>query len=648
MPSAFPQGRYLSATGVARPNSGGQTRAMLMRSRLITAATGRPVDVLCFDPSRGYDQVRAAWRRSGLLTEDMQLLNIFEHYRTAGWGDDRGSSEGLAELHGLEAVDKPHPDGSPWSTSYLDPASGRVVVNDYRRADNSVYLRAAPYRTTSPEALPRELIRVSPDGEICGRYTSLTPWYHRWIRELTAEDEQTFLFMDSRYLVPIIAPLTDPAVHLIYVLHNCHLPAPRLWNTPPAPDYQRCLERIADVDAFVTLTQRQREDIELRWGPRTNLAVVPNPVELPTPPTPPRPRDPHRVILIARLERQKRIQDAIQAMRLVVAELPSARLDVYGSGKRQPQLQALIEQTGLSNSVILHGHDPTARDELWAASAFLLTSEFEGYPLATLESLSRGCPVVAYDIKYGPKEQIREGVDGYVVADGDRAAAAARVLRLLRSPALVQTMGEAGRVTAQQHGPDSFLQNWAQVLASVVERSPRRTRLDAVWADVTVRPAGRWSLTRPASPRLVVAGLIHGVSAGGLADPGDAVVTLDVVDDSRVEIASVPVRAVRRGPDLRFTAAVHLDEVRQAMPESRRPALRLRLTWENSAWESLVRTNRALSDRMVAPTQAGEVLRLRHPSPRTRWILDGRSAVRSVRRRAGDWRRRRLAHRPPR
>lgn len=641
MPTAFPQGRYLSATGVARANSGGQTRALLMRSRLISAATGRPVDVLCFDPSRGYDRVRAEWWRDGLLSDGMQLLNIFEHYRTAGWGDDRGSGKGLAELPGLQAVAKRHPDGSPWQTSYVDPSSGRVLVNDYRRVDNSVYLRVAPYRTVSPETLPRELIRVAPDGEVCGRYPGLTPWYHRWIRELTVEDQQTFLFMDSRYLVPIIAPIDDPAVHLVYVLHNCHLPAPRLWSTPLSADYQRCLERISDVDAFVTLTQRQRKDVELRWGSRTNLAVVPNPVELPTPPVPARPRDPHRVILVARLERQKRVQDAISAMRLVVDEIPDARLDVYGSGKKETQLQALIDQSGLQNSVTLHRHDPRARDELWSSSAFLLTSEFEGYPLATLESLSRGCPVVAYDVKYGPKEQISHGVDGFLVPEGDRVAAAEHVVRLLRSTMLVDTMGEAGRVNARLHGTDSFVENWAQVLASVVERSPRRTRLDFVRAEITVRTVGRRGVTRRASSHLMLGGLIRGVGPGGSGNPGGAVLTLDVVDEIRAESASVPLHAVREGLDLRFTADVDLDEVFQALPDSRWLMLRLRLTWENSCWESPVLSDRAISDGTVAAGKPGQVVRLRNPCERAEGALHReRAAVRSLlARTAARWRR---------
>ena len=74
-----------------------------------------------------------------------------------------------------------------------------------------------------------------------------------------------------------------------------------------------------------------------------------------------------------------------------------------------------------------------------------MTSSFEGYPLSTLESMSRGCPVVSYDIKYGPREQISDGVEGFLVPAGDVELLAQRVIELLRSPELVRRMSAAAR-----------------------------------------------------------------------------------------------------------------------------------------------------------------------------------------------------------
>lgn len=632
-----PQGRYLAATGVARANSGGQTRALLLRSRLISAATGWPVDVLCFDPSSGYDGVRAQWRAGGLLSDRMRLLNIYEHYRSFGWGDEPSSGERLLVPEDLEAVEKRHPDGTPWQTSYVDPQTRQVMINDFRRGDGSVYLRAVPYQTVSAETLPHELIRINPDGEILGRFASLTQWYQQWVRELTAGDARTFLFLDSRYLVPIFAPFDDPDVHLIYLLHNCHTPAPRLWSTPPAQDYRRCLECVGDVDAFVTLTERQRRDIELRWGRRSNLEVVPNPVERPASRRPGQRREPHRVILLARLERQKRVQHAILVMKRVRRQIPDARLDIYGAGRRQQQLQDMIDKHRLTDVVTLHGYDPEAREQLWGASAFLLTSEFEGYPLATLESLSRGCPVVAYDIPYGPREQITDGVDGFLIPAGDIAAAAERVVQLLSDPDLVRRMGAAGIERAYGHGTERFLHDWARVLDAVVERAPRRLAGTNVQALLRAEPWGRmrgWPFSR--ARRVSLSGVLHVTTASRDADPDRGVITLEVMDKAVGERTEVAVHTRRNGLDHHFRAVLNPAELFRAMPQSQDLVVRVRFTWENYSWESLFPALKQRPD--TAESEPAETLRLRPPVARSaqdlnRWRDLARRMRRRVRRR---------------
>ena len=60
------------------------------------------------------------------------------------------------------------------------------------------------------------------------------------------------------------------------------------------------------------------------------------------------------------------------------------------------------------------------------ATFSMLTSRLEGQSLVLMESIGRGCPGVAYDIRYGPGTLIRDGVNGYLVPFGDEAAAADR------------------------------------------------------------------------------------------------------------------------------------------------------------------------------------------------------------------------------
>jgi poly(glycerol-phosphate) alpha-glucosyltransferase len=323
------------------------------------------------------------------------------------------------------------------------------------------------------------------------------------------------------------------------------------------------------------------------------MFVVPNPVDLPPLPPEPPARDPHRVVILARLEPQKRLQDAIAAFEKVVRAVPEARLDIFGDGSRRDALQEEIDRRGLGGRVTLRGFDPDARDALWASSAFVLSSSFEGYPLSTLESMARGCPAVSYDIKYGPREQITDGVDGFLIPRGDVDGLADRLIELLRSPELVARMSAAARETAARKGPDQFLAAWARVLERVVELRPQRTRLDAVALETT-------RLRTVRGGRLQFAGVLHVQATTRKARLDSAEVRLDAVDDRTGVVTELPLKVKRGDGELHVHTPTGL-RGGPAVPDGSR--LRLRLTWQNSAWETepaLGTGDRAPDERPVA------------------------------------------------
>ena len=196
-------------------------------------------------------------------------------------------------------------------------------------------------------------------------------------------------------------------------------------------------------------------------------------------------REQKRFTILTRLEPQKQLEHAIQAFALVLKEEPDAKLDIYGDGAERLMLENEIAKLGVGSSVTLKGHDPSARQALWSATGFLMSSRFEGYPLATLESMSHGCPVISYDIKYGPREQITHGVDGYLVEPGDVQGMADRVVEMIRNPALVARMSEAAFDKAEAHGHVAFLKDWRHALNEVIRKKDRRTRLRSVKLTVT-------------------------------------------------------------------------------------------------------------------------------------------------------------------
>jgi poly(glycerol-phosphate) alpha-glucosyltransferase len=174
--------------------------------------------------------------------------------------------------------------------------------------------------------------------------------------------------------------------------------------------------------------------------------------------------------MLGRLTPQKRFEDAVQAFARVAATEPGATLDIYGDGEQWTLVEQQIRHAGLENVVRLRGFDPQAKERLAEATALLLTSRFEGYPLVVLEALRRGCPVIAYDIAYGPREQLTDGENGFLVRPGDLEALAERIVRLARDRALATRMSEAARASAADHSVGQYLQNWRAVLQGVQAR----------------------------------------------------------------------------------------------------------------------------------------------------------------------------------
>ncbi len=591
MPTEMPQGRYLSLAFRVTADSGGQTRALLMRNRILATEGGVRPDVLTLGPAPDYPQRREELREQGQLVAGVGLLNIYEHFRDHGWGDQAPTGEALDDLSGHLVREERGPEGAPWRVIHRLPDTQRPVI-DYLRPDGTTYLRMPAFSINYKAWWRGRIQMVGEGGAVVGEYQTPGQWFRRWIRDLVAEDERAFVFMDSRFVVPHVVPLRGRRFHLIYQMHNLHVGRPHRWDSDVSSVYKRALERIDGMDAMVTLTERQRDDIAERHGPTSNLFVVPNPVSLPDPPAAETPRDPGKVTIVARLEPQKRLTDAIEAFEQVVAAVPGARLDIYGDGSEGPRLQTEIERRGLEASVTLRGFDPQAREALWTSSAFLMTSSFEGYPLSTLESMSRGCPVVSYDIKYGPREQISDEVDGFLVPAGDVSRLAQRVIELLRSPDLVRQMSAAARRRAESYGPPEFLASWAAVLEAAVEHKPLRTRLDDVsfqlsrLRSVSANPLARLAQRAPefslgpvaSNGALELAGVLK-VDGNGRKSGLDAVeLGLAWVEQESGEVTELPLRAKLAEEEFRLRARV-------ALPAAD-ARLRLRLTWRNSAWET--------------------------------------------------------------
>ncbi|HST82972.1 MAG TPA: glycosyltransferase [Kineosporiaceae bacterium] len=632
---SMPKGMYLSVSGRIHPGSGGQTRALLLRNRLFAQYSDVKPILLALDDAPTYPQIRQTLLKQGELVEGMQLLNLFEWYRDNNIDHLPPVDEALPEAASLDQIPVAHPDGTLYQTQHVKRHGADLVMLDYHRADGSVYLRV-PAGKPGVASPATKVYLVNSKGEPVGRWSTQRGWRRKWIRTLLEPKRKAFLFCDSRYAIDDILPLDDRRLHIMHIMHNIHVRSPFLWSSPLNPTYEPLFESIRHVDGLLTLTSRQGADIADRMGATDNMFVVANPVETPSAPDPLPTRATKHFVMIARLEQQKRIEDAIRAFALVLTEEPAATLEIFGDGTMHDFLSREIRALGVGDSVRLAGHDPRAREALWRATAMLMTSRFEGYPLATLESLSQGCPVISYDIKYGPREQLTHGVDGFLIEQGDLQGMADRMLELIRDPQLVVRLSQGAFEKAKHHDPLALLHDWRQVIEQVIERKPRRTTIESVDFEVTRlgyrRPhrlpdeyakglLRRFNGRRSGSggfrkaPAVEFAGRLTLVGKSKAGTLKEAVFTLEAIDEASGTILALPLKVRRTGNLFRLSAGFDLTQA-FATTQADALQLRLRLVWHNSSWQTLLARPRRLAPNYeLSYADGGELTLLRGPTP---------------------------------
>ncbi|MDZ7860574.1 MAG: glycosyltransferase family 4 protein [Candidatus Krumholzibacteriota bacterium] len=175
------------------------------------------------------------------------------------------------------------------------------------------------------------------------------------------------------------------------------------------------------------------------------ITAVPNFVDLSSFASDPEEED--YFIYSGRLSFEKGIDILIEA----AAKLQSGRLLIVGGGPEEERLKGLAARLGADN-VEFTGHK--SKDELRhilsrAQFAVLPSRWYENLPFSIIEAFAVGKAVVASDIG-GIPEMVKDGVNGYLFPPGDSGILAARLEKLISSPALRRELGQRGREKAEK------------------------------------------------------------------------------------------------------------------------------------------------------------------------------------------------------
>ena len=179
---------------------------------------------------------------------------------------------------------------------------------------------------------------------------------------------------------------------------------------------------------------------------------------------------------VANLRDQKDYPTLLRAARIVLDQADGVTFLAVGQGPLQDEVAQLHTDLGLGDRFRLLGYRADVPELLVGSDAFVLASKYEGYPIAVMEALSVGLPVVSTDVG-GVPETVTEGVEGYLVPPGDPGALAAALLRLVRDPAARARMGRAAVAAGRRFDIGSAVEEQERVYTELAagRSTARRT-----------------------------------------------------------------------------------------------------------------------------------------------------------------------------
>lgn len=154
--------------------------------------------------------------------------------------------------------------------------------------------------------------------------------------------------------------------------------------------------------------------------PGCRLAVIPNAVRWPLQNaepvlTPPERGERRRLLAVGRLHPHKGFDLLIRAFQVVAHFFPTWDLVILGEGECRESLQRQIDEAGLGERVSLPGRAGNIGDWYEQSDLYVLSSRVEGLSNTLIEAMASGLAPVAFDCETGPREIVRNGIDGVLV-----------------------------------------------------------------------------------------------------------------------------------------------------------------------------------------------------------------------------------------
>ncbi len=297
------------------------------------------------------------------------------------------------------------------------------------------------YRRLKPDLVHHIALKPIVIGGLAGRLAG-TPAY------VNAPVGLGFVFSSEKPLAKLLRPFVSLLLRLTLTPRNAKV----IFENPD------------DLDVLSAAGMVRRDAAILIRGAGVDIEAF-----APTP----EPPGPIRVLLIARMIREKGVEDFVAAARLLHGQAEFVLVGAPDEGNPNTVTAAELQAWQAQNLVTWLGPRRDIAALLATAHIACQPSTYrEGLPKSALEAMAAGKPLVATDIP-GCREAVDHNVTGFLVPPKNPPALAAALKQLIDDPALRARMGQAARLRAVENFADAIIcEKTLLVYDSLIPRSP--------------------------------------------------------------------------------------------------------------------------------------------------------------------------------
>lgn len=420
--------------GTLRKAYGGLTKAMFKRANLY-AEKGYISRIYTFNYQPDLTTLINFYRQTHVIHQNVHVFNHYQQlFEVADVAYEAFAIQGYSKKLFLEdrcrsIVDERQRQRLIICTNEITFEEKRFWLND----KGLVFLT-----TINPVDGPEHSFRCGHTGT---EYDSKDSYVAAWLNSHLKSAKQVNVFIDEPYTCGIWQKFQHANMRKIAVIHTNHYRNKLNLEGGITPAVKPFVDSIACYNDLIFMTNAQRIDFikDVNIPKAINCQTIPHAMDDFSVTLEPD----NTVVTISRFNQfGKMIDQSITAFAMVADEFPDVQYHLYGSGDKEYEAYCneLIITLNMQDRIIMKGFTNDPIKVFQQALFSLQPTRFEGFGLSMLESLSCSCPVITYDIKYGPNEIIEHGKNGYLCELANVSKMAEYMRKLLSNKTTLHNM----------------------------------------------------------------------------------------------------------------------------------------------------------------------------------------------------------------